>query len=271
MTHHTTHCPRRTALQTVTGAVVGCLAGCLSTNDTSAPSSGAGPIEDVAVEGTELVVKHTSADNVDQLNLIQPNGELFEQRTVAAGSQQASFSIGTAYDPGEYTVVALSGDNTLGERSVVIRPELQIQTVGLYRNKPDKPWDEVYGDTETNRLKNGEACVTVKNSGSGPDAVVELLFSGEVPNPVSDPRGNGIHEAEQVIIPPQKTVDLFSSSFPFGSTAEDGMGCSPDGNSGQFTVIVQTQVGGDNRSNSFDVQYTDSTEMSDCEISITEA
>lgn len=121
MIHHTTHCPRRTALQTVAGAVVGCSAGCLSTNDTSTPPSGAGPIEDVAVEGTELVVKHTTADNLDQLNLIQPNGELFEQRTVAAGSQQASFVIGTAYDPSEYTVVALSGDDTPGERSVVIR------------------------------------------------------------------------------------------------------------------------------------------------------
>jgi len=31
----------------------------------------------------------------------------------AAGSQQVSFEIGTAYEPGEYTVVALSGDETL--------------------------------------------------------------------------------------------------------------------------------------------------------------
>jgi len=69
----------------------------------------------------------------------------------------------------------------------VIEPEIGIRDVGLYRNNPEKPWDEVYGDTETDRLKNGEAYVTVENAGSGPEAVVELVFSGDVPNPVGDP------------------------------------------------------------------------------------
>jgi len=43
-----------------------------------------------------------------------------------------------------------------------------------------------------------------------------------------------------------------------------------DGNSGEFTVTVRTQVGGDDVSKTFDVQYSGSTEMSDCEVSITE-
>jgi hypothetical protein len=252
------------------------VAGCLNNGDSpgggnSTPSDDGRIIQQVTVEGTELVVEYSSEEGVDQINLVQPNGELFGQRETAAGSQQVSFEIGTAYEPGEYTVVALSGDETLAESSSVIEPEIGIRDVGLYRNNPEKPWDEVYGDTETDRLKNGEAYVTVENAGSGPEAVVELVFSGDVPNPVGDPRGSGMYETEQVVISPEETVDLFSSSFPFGSESEEGMGCSPDGNSGEFTVTVRTQVGGDDVSKTFDVQYSGSTEMSDCEVSITEA
>jgi hypothetical protein len=276
MTQTNPHLSRRTTLGTVAGAALASVAGCLdgsgnSPSDGSTTSSnGRRTIQQITVEGTELVVEYSSEAEVDQINLVQPNGELFGQRDAAAGSQQISFELGTSYEPGEYTVVALSAGETLDESSSVIQPEIQIQDVGLYRNNPDKPWDEVYGNTETDRLKNGEAYVTVEDSGSGLEAVVELNFSGDVPNPVEDPRGIGMYETEQVVISPGETTDLFSNSFPFGSKSEDGMGCSPGGNSGQFTVTVQTRVGGDQVSNSFDVQYSGSTEMSDCDISITE-
>ncbi|RLM32950.1 hypothetical protein [Haloarcula sp. Atlit-120R] len=276
MTQDNPHLSRRTALRTVAGAALASVAGCLNNGDSpgggnSTLSDEGGVIQEVTIEGTELVVEYSSEEEVDQINLVQPNGELFGQRETAAGSQQVSFEIGTSYEPGEYTVVALSGEETLAETSSLIQPEIGIQEVGLYRNNPEKPWDEVYGDTETDRLKNGEAYVTVENTGSGPEAIVELIFSGDVPNPVEDPRGSGMYETEQVVISPGETTDLFSSSFPFGSESEEGMGCSPDGNSGQFTVTVRTQVGGDQVSKSFDVEYSGSTEMSDCEVSITEA
>jgi len=275
MTQDNPHLSRRTVLRIVAGAALVSVAGCFNNADSpdggnSTPSDEGGIIQQVTIEGTELVVEYSSEERVDQINLVQPNGELFGQRETAAGSQQVSFEIGTSYEPGEYTIVALSGEETLVESSSLIQPEIGIQEVGLYRNNPEKPWDEVYGDTDTDRLKNGEAYVTVENTGSGPEAVVELIFSGDVPNPVEDPRGSGMYETEQVVISPGETTDLFSSSFPFGSESEEGMGCSPDGNSGQFTVTVRTQVGGDQVSKSFDVQYSGSTEMSDCEVSITE-
>jgi len=100
----------------------------------------------------------------------------FGTRDVAAGAQRVSFEIGTAYEPGEYRVVALKGEETVTESTTDIVPEIQIQDVGLYRNNPDKPWDEVYGESKTDSKKNGEAFVTVQNSGSGPDTVVEMRF-----------------------------------------------------------------------------------------------
>jgi hypothetical protein len=277
MTRDTSPISRRTALQTVTGAALTSVAGCLTDDTSGTPgngtrsSNGDGPLQRVAVEESALVVELTTDADVDQVNLIQPNGELFGQRDVATGAQQVSFEIGTTYESGEYRVVALRGEETVAEDSTEIQPEIQIQDVGLFRNNPDKQWDEVYDDSETDRKKNGEAFVTVENTGSGPDAAVELRFSGDVPNPIENPRGSGIYETEQVIIEPGEATDLFSSSFPFGTETEGGMGCSPDGNSGQFTVIVETQVGANSISNTYEIQYSGSTDMTDCEVTITEA
>jgi hypothetical protein len=269
---------RRNALRTVAGAALASMAGCLNNSDTAGtPSDGttdpdSGPLTRVAVEDTTLVVELSAEVNVDQVNLIQPNGELFGKRDVAVGVQQVSFEIGTAYDPGEYRVVALNGEETVGESTADIEPEIQVQEVGLYRNNPDKPWDEVYGESQTDSKKNGEAFVTIQNSGSGPDAVVELWFSGDVPNPVEDPRGSGIYEKDSVVVPAGATVDLFSDSFPFGSEiGDDGMGCSTDGNSGQFTVALETRVTGQEVTKSYSVEYTGSDEMQNCEITISEA
>ncbi|MDQ2055280.1 hypothetical protein [Halobellus sp. H-GB7] len=278
MTRNNPIISRRNVLRTAAGAALVSVAGCLTDDgDSGTPGDGTGspdgegPLQRVAVEGTTLVVELSPDADVDQINLIQPNGELFGTRDVAAGVQQVTFEIGTAYEPGEYRVVALKGEETVTESTTDIVPEIQIQDVGLYRNNPDKPWDEVYGDTETDRKKNGEAFVTVANVGSGPDAVVELLFSGDVPNPIEDPRGGGIYDAEQVVIAPGETTDLYSSSFPFGTETENGMGCSPDGNSGQFTVTVETRVAGNRISKSYEVQYSGSDDMTDCEVTITEA
>jgi hypothetical protein len=278
MTRNHPHVSRRTALQTVASAALAGVAGCLNDNgdsgtpsDGTTPSDGNGPLTRIAVEGTTLVVELSEEADVDQVNLIQPNGELFGTRDVAAGAQQVSFEIGTAYAPGEYRIVALKDEETVVETSAELRPEIQIQDVGLYRNNPDKPWDEVYGESETDRIKNGEAFVTVENTGSGPEAITELIFSGDVPNPIENPRGSGMHETDRVVVSPGETADLFSNSFPFGSESEDGMGCSPDGNSGQFTAIVETQVSGNQVTSTYDVQYSGSDEMTDCEVTITEA
>jgi len=278
MTRNHPHISRRTALRTVASVALAGVAGCLNDNGGSGtPSDGTtspdgnGPLTRIAVEGTTLVVELSEEAGVDQVNLIQPNGELFGKRDVAAGAQQVSFEIGTTYAPGEYQVIALKGEKTVVETSTELRPEIQIQDVGLYRNNPDKPWDEVYGESETDRIKNGEAFVTVENTGSGPEAITELIFSGDVPNPIENPRGSGMHETDRVVVSPGETADLFSNSFPFGSESEEGMGCSLDGNSGQFTVIVETRVSGNRVTSTYDVQYSGSDEMTDCEVTITEA
>ncbi|RLM62468.1 hypothetical protein [Halorubrum sp. Atlit-26R] len=270
---------RRNFLRTTAGAALVSVTGCLngdedsdSPDDGTGPVDGQGPLQRVAVEGTTLVVELSPDADVDQVNLIQPNGELFGTRDVAAGAQQVSFEIGTAYEPGEYRVVALKGEEAVTESTTDIVPEIQIQDVGLYRNNPDKPWDEVYGESPTDAKKNGEAFVTVQNTGSGPDEVVEMRFTGDVPNPVADPRGSGIYEKESVIVSAGETAEIFSDSFPFGSEiGDEGMGCSTDGNSGRFSIILETRVTGQQATKAYNVEYTGADEMQNCEITISGA
>jgi len=86
MTTPNSHISRRTVFRTVAGTVLAGLAGCLGDNDSGTPDDGTDPlagqdqIERVAVEGTTLVVELTTGAEVDQINLIEPNGEFFGQR-----------------------------------------------------------------------------------------------------------------------------------------------------------------------------------------------
>lgn len=267
---------RRTALQTVaSGALVG-IAGCLddtgsSESTTTGSQSGGSAFMDVTVDGTTLTVEFESEADVDRINLVDPSGELFEHRSVAVGSQRVEFDLSGPYEPGEYDVVAVEGEESIATSSLPLRPDLSIKDVGLYRNVPSKPWDEVYGESKTDRKKNSEAFVTVENTGTGPEFVTELLFSGDVPNPLEDIQGSGIYDAERVPIAPGERVDLFSDSLPFGAETESGMGCSKAGNAGTFTVRVQTAVSGRSLSKSFDVEYSGAKTLSECEITISES
>lgn len=115
----------------------------------------------VTIDGTSLVVEFAADSEFDQINLIQPSGELFGQRDVATGAQQVSFDLGTSYEPGEYEIVALSGEETVGESSLSVEPNLGIVEMGIGRNQPEEMWDGPEDEIEE------EAFVTIENQGVG--------------------------------------------------------------------------------------------------------
>jgi hypothetical protein len=234
--------------------------------------------QQVTVDGTALVVEFTSDSEFDQINLIQPNGESFGQREVAAGSQQVSFDLGTSYEPGEYEVFALRDEEEVGKSSVTIQPDLQIVEMGTGRNQPEKMWNG-----SENEIKE-EAFVTLENQGTGPDAVTKLLFIGDVPYP-SDEEGtnyadnedvSGIYdpdsdsEVDQVIITPGERVTIYSSRSPFAFVPGAGTSCSEESKTGEFDLILETRVGGDRITKTYSIQYSASQERDNCQISISE-
>ncbi|SDN15614.1 hypothetical protein SAMN04487949_3522 [Halogranum gelatinilyticum] len=276
---------RRNALRTVAGAALTSVAGCLNDGGSSGtPGDGttdpdSGPLTRVAVEGTTLVVELSAEANVDQINLIQPNGALFGKRDVAVGAQQVSFEIGTAYDPGEYRVVALKGEESVVETSLPIQPSLTIVEMGIGRNQPEKMWDGSSDEITE------EAFVTVENQGSGPDAITKLLFIGDVPYP-SDEEGtnyannedvSGIYdpqsdsEVSEVIVAAGDQVTMYSSRSPFAFVPGSGTSCKDEQQSGEFELILETPVEEAQLTKSYNIQYSASTEADNCEITISES
>jgi hypothetical protein len=286
MTRNHPHISRRNALRTVAGAALASVAGCLNDGGSSGtPSDGTtttnsqGPLTRVAVEGTTLLVELSAEADVDQVNLIQPNGELFGKRDVAAGAQQVSFEIGTAYEPGEYRVVALKGEESVVETSLPIQPSLSIVEMGIGRNQPEKMWDGSSDEIAE------EAFVTVENRGSGPDAITKLLFLGDVPYP-SDEEGtnyannedvSGIYdpqsdsEVSEVIVAAGDQVTIYSSRSPFAFVPGSGTSCKDEQQSGEFELILETPVEEAQLIKSYNIQYSASTEADNCEMTISES
>jgi hypothetical protein len=261
------------------------MAGCLNSSETSetpsngtAPAVSQGPLTRVAVEGTTLVVELAADTDISQVNLIQPNGELFGTREVATGARQVSFEIGTAYEPGEFRVIALNGEKNVTESSLRIEPNLSIVEMGIGRNQPEEMWD-----SSTDEVGE-EAFVTVENQGSGPDAVTKMLFIGDVPYPsdeegthyadnddvsgIYDPRANT--EAESVVVGPDEKITLYSYRSPFAFIRGEGTSCKSEEQAGEFELVLETQVGVEEISKTYKIQYSGSSEFDNCEISISQ-
>ena len=286
MTRNHPHISRRNALRTVAGTALASVAGCLNDGGSSGtPSDGTaatdsqGPLTRIAVEGTTLVVELSAEADVNQVNFIQPNGELFGKRDVAAGAQQVLFEIGTTYEPGEYRVVALEGEESVVETSLPIQPSLSIVEMGIGRNQPEKMWDGSSDEIAE------EAFVTVENRGSGPDAITKLLFLGDVPYP-SDEEGtnyannedvSGIYdpqsdsEVSEIIVAAGDQVTIYSSRSPFAFVPGSGTSCKDEQQSGEFELILETPVEEAQLTKNYNIQYSASTEADNCEITISES
>jgi hypothetical protein len=222
------------------------------------------------VRGTDLVATF-GVDTIDRLNVIQPDGELFAKREVATGVSKVTVELGTSYQPGEFRVVGVANGDVVDEVGLDIRPSIEIVDFGLYRNRPEKPWDEVYGESETNRKKNAEAFVTVKNSGSGPERIDRLRFQGDVPFLAEWYEGSGIFNSEDSVVFSGQQSDLYSDVRPFGyHSSKDGLGCVTDGVDGQFSVVLEARVSKERIEKSFRVTYAGSEQMFDCEITVEE-
>jgi hypothetical protein len=235
-------------------------------------------LQRVTVDGTPLVVTFAPDSELNQINLIQPNGEVFGQREVATGSRRASFELNTSYEPGEYEVIVLRNDEQAGKSSVTVQPDLQSVEMGTGRDHPDRMWNGPEDEIEE------EAFVTLENQGTGPDAVTKLLFIGDVPYP-SDERGtnyaddedvSGIYdpssdsEAEQVVIAPGDQVTIYSSRSPFAFVPGAGIACPEGSKAGTFDLILQTRAERHRLAKTYSIRYSGTRESDDCEVSISE-
>ncbi|GGL42807.1 hypothetical protein GCM10009037_27940 [Halarchaeum grantii] len=216
--------------------------------------------------------------DVEHVNLVKPNGSLFGKRGVAKGASRVSFDVGTTYTPGEYTLVAVNGDQTVGTTTQSLRPDLQILEMGIGRNQPAKMWDG------TEHRTGVEAFVSVANRGSGPTAITKLLFMGFVPYP-SGENGtsyadqtdvSGIYnpesdsEVQDVVIPPGTQTTIYSYRAPFAFGPGANVTCTDQQQEGTFRLILETGSREGNVSQTYSIHYSASEQLHNCSITIGE-
>ncbi|GGN24746.1 hypothetical protein [Halarchaeum nitratireducens] len=230
------------------------------------------------MQGTTLVVEVDASADVDHVNLVKPNDSLFGKRSLAAGAHRVSFDVGTAYSPGTYKVVAVNKGKSIATVKRSLRPNLEIEKMGVGRNHPSKMWNG------TSHKSGDEAFVVVKNNGSGPSAVTKLLFQGAVPYPsgengtnyADDPSVSGIYdpstdaETQQVVVPPGERKTIYSDRSPFGFVPGVGTNCKSDPQNGTFTVSITGSVRDSSTSQTYQIHYSASESFNNCSIKIGE-
>ncbi|GGL44511.1 hypothetical protein GCM10009037_29870 [Halarchaeum grantii] len=236
----------------------------------------AGPFANVGVQGTTLVVDLVSDTDIEHVNLVKPNGSLFGTRDVAQGASRVSFDVGTTYTPGEYELVAVTGDQTVGTTTRTLRPDLQIIEMGIGRNQPEKMWNGSKQEIAD------EAYVVVRNGGSGPVSVTQLLFLGMAPYPsgengtgyADDPDISGIYdpqsdsEASKVTFGPGEQKTLYSSRSPFAFVPGSGTTCTDSVQQGTFTVSLETDPDASSTSKMYDIRYSAAEKFNNCTLTI---
>lgn len=244
---------RRNVLCSIAGAAA--LAGCSESVSTDEES-----FERVAVEETELVVELAEDTNGD-LAVINPDGEVFAEADRTPGETRLRFELGVNYTPGEYEVALVDEDEQIAETSIEIRPELEIVEVGIGENHPNRmPGDLPFAENQV--------LLVIENSGTGPESIRHLEITGSVPDPTTKEEQNqsgifdvedGFGEVESVMIEPENSVEIFSSTRPFGNSSPPCVG-------EQITFNFVTNVS-EATQTSFEISYEE-TGDDDCRAEI---
>ncbi|ELZ88836.1 hypothetical protein C453_01195 [Haloferax elongans ATCC BAA-1513] len=244
---------RRTVLSSLSGALLA-LSGCVSSDSTlpdgtanetagdthtSDPADGSAVFSRVAMEQTDLVVDLEPDVDAEFVNLIGPSGEMKDQGRVREGVTRVTFELlGEAedgYTPGEYRVLAVSGDSTVGETSISIRPELTIRDVKWAKNNPEMDWDK------DRRGWKKYAALTIENSGNAPTYLSAVKWKGAPLSRVY-PRELVDHGYERVLSAGE-TATVFSKSEVYQTESRTGVGTPvPCGELGTEAMIVEAAV-----------------------------
>jgi hypothetical protein len=192
---------RRRFLTTTAAGAVGALAGC-----GAVARSDDEPLDNVTVEGTNLVVILASHTRVDELELRAPDGSPFLRQPLAPDTTRVTLPLIESsytttpehYRAGTNTVVARRDGETVGRHTVSLVPDVAITDIRLD------------GETSFNPT------VVIENTGTGPTFVTYLGF-GNVPNPTPPPtETTGMPEERGVGVPlPPTTREVQSGSMPF--------------------------------------------------------
>ncbi|SDE02044.1 hypothetical protein [Natrinema hispanicum] len=250
-----------------TAALAGCTSGTSTDPSNTSNSTDGGGISaegsdvftSIEMGDTTLEIEVADDASVELINLIDPNGELFDQQRLASGETTTSFEILGRYEDsvptGDYELVALDGDEQVDTTTLTLEAECTITDVLWAAENPDMEWDKNSPDWDE------YAAVVIENTGTIPSLLTELRWrSSPVARLLSKESQSYYHEAH---LPPGKTTVYSKGSVYATDGAVHSLDCDELGTE-PMTVTAHVQVGS-NPSYTQEIKYGDSQS---CEITI---
>jgi hypothetical protein len=198
------------------------------------------------VEETTLIVDLTEDADVDTVNVIDPDGELYRRLAVYRGVTRLSTEIDEAYTPGVYEILGVRQSENVSSTQLEIAPELAITDISL------KADGRIKFPEKLGRTGSSEVAVTIRNSGSGPAFIRKLLVLGDVPNPTFEllddsvdrsgmfDLGSNRFYSDGVTVAKESSITVFSDTLPFSYVGE-GWDCSEAPQQGRVEVTIRTR------------------------------
>ena len=261
---------RRTVLASLgvsTAALAGCTSGTStdpsntsnSTDGNGIGAEGSDVFTSVEMGDANLEIEVASDVSVEYINLIDPNGELFDQQRLASGETTTSFEILGRYEDsvptGDYELIALDGDEQVDTTTITLEAECTITDVLWAAENPDMEWDK------NSPVWDEYAAVVIENTGTIPSLLTELRWQGSpVARLLSKESQSYYHETH---LPPGKTTVYSKGSVYATDGAVHSLDCDELGTE-PMTVTAHVQVGS-HPSYTQQIKYEDSQS---CEITI---
>ncbi|MGQ3722749.1 hypothetical protein [Natrialba aegyptia] len=259
---------RRSVLASL-GVGTALLAGCTS-NPVSGPSTNSTDGTGLSVEESDvfsavemndeyLEIEVTDETSIEFINLVDPEGELYNQQRLKNGETKTSFEVlgryEDAFPTGDYKLIALQGDEQIDTTTITLEADCTITDVLWAAENPDMDWDTKPSDWET------YAAVVIENTGTIPSLLTELEWT-EAPVAKLQSKGSQSYYHE-TRLPPGRTTVYSKGSVYATNGAVHSLDCS-DLETEPLTVTATVQVGS-NPSYTQQIQYGDGKS---CEISI---
>ncbi|MFD1564594.1 hypothetical protein ACFR99_13705 [Haloarchaeobius amylolyticus] len=250
-----------------TAALAGCTSGSStdpsntsnSTDGNGISAEGSDVFTSVEMGDANLEIEVADDVSVEFINLIDPNGELFDQQRLASGETTTSFEVlGRDQDSiptGDYELIALDGGEQVDTTTITLEAECTITDVLWAVENPDMEWDK------NSPVWDEYAAVVIENTGTIPSLLTELQWKGSpVARLLSKELQSYYHETH---LPPGKTTVYSKGSVYATDGAVHSLDCDELGTE-PMTVTAHVQVGS-NPSYTQQIKYGDSQS---CELTI---
>ncbi|WP_121744797.1 hypothetical protein [Natronorubrum halophilum] len=190
-----------------------------------------------------LEVEVTGESSAKFINLVDPDGELFDQARLEDDDTEASFDILGRFeddiDTGEYELVALENreaDEPVDSTTITLDAECTITDVLWAAENPDMDWEK------NSPVWDEYAAVVIENVGTIPSLLTELQWKGAPAAKLG--RDDTVSYHHEIRLPPGETTAYSFGQIYQTSGAGGSLDCSELGTE-PMTVTAVVQVGSD--------------------------